>query len=271
MRTQSTLAERVLQFSMPSVSSANLEKAVEAFRDFVKCKYPESQCVSDNVWLYSMKKAEDGGPAISNRTVRPEYVFWEQKFSASHNPVWRIKVSSELITLNFRKNTPPDCGTWEDVVMLYNELIVYLAQKLNVTQWKSVTAMYFFAYSAKTIPDKSIIHKDWIDVKRLLQPFANMTHADSFTKFLPKYYWNQSWRCVKDGREYTVNSQLEAETFSGPKEENSLEIRLFLTVGPNEVQPCKSVDWTSVFTLLKENYEALLTQHSKAMLMEDFK
>ena len=271
MRTQSTLTERILHLSMPSVSSETLEKAVEAFRDYVKCKYPEYYCMSNNVWFYSMKKADDGGPSISNRTVKPEHVFWEKKNSAENNPAWRLKVSGESVILNYRKNSPSDCGTWEDLVSLYNDLVPFLAQRLNITQWEKFSVTYFFTYGLKSISDKKLVRKDWIEVKKLLQPFASMASSAGFKSFLPQYFWDQSWICEKQGKDYIVNTQLETNSRASAGDDDGLEIRLFLAVRPNAPQKCRGIDWNPLFALLRENYEAILAPYAKKTLMEDFK
>ena len=273
MREYSTLTERFLHLSMASVTSETLEKAVDAFKEYLRIQYPDFDYSPQQKWAYSLKSAEDGGPSIDKRTVNPEHVFWDQKNDKKHDPVWRLKVDSTDIIFNYRKNKLQDSGSWTDFSRLGEEMISFWQTKLNIQEWKSLDVTYFFTYGSHNVDDSKLIREDWIEVKNLLQPFAVMPHAANFKSYQPDYLWDQSWICaLEENQNYLVNTRLETGRRQiQAKHENSLEIHLYLTVMPPEQFLTKKIPWTEMFEVLRDNYQALLTDYAKTSLMEDFK
>ena len=273
MREYSTLTERLLHLSMPSVTSETLEKSVDTFKEYLRFQYSDFDYSAQQKWNYRLKAAEDGGPSIYKRTANPEHVFWDQKSDEKHDPVWRLKVDSTDIVFNYRKNKLADSGSWADFSHRCEEMIAFWQKHLNVKEWKSLDVMYFFTYGAKNIEDSHLVRKHWIEVKDLLQPFAIMPHTANFKSYLPNYSWDQSWICALDGNQnYMVNSRLETGKRQGNQEsENSLEIYLFLTVVPPKDIIKREIPWEKMFEVLHDNYQVLLTDYARASLMDDFK
>ena len=88
IRTKSTLMERMLHFSMSSVSSEKLEMGINAFREQLSANglYKDLDYSTSQAWSYSLADGEDGGPVLAERTAYPEHVFWEQPPDDNHTP-----------------------------------------------------------------------------------------------------------------------------------------------------------------------------------------
>jgi hypothetical protein len=273
MREYSTLTGRFLHLSMSSVASETLEKAVDAFKEHLQTMAPNFDYSAEKKWSYSLKPADDGGPSIDKRTVNPEHVFWEQKNDKDHDPLWCLKIDSKNIVFIYRKNKSTDSGSWTDFTRLSEEMIAFWQKNLNVKEWKSLDITYFFAYGSHNIEDAQLIRKNWIEVKQLLQPFAIMPHVANFKSYLSDYTWDQSWLCALEGDlTYTVNTRLETgHRQVRTKDENSLEIHLFLTVTPPKEALSREIPWGKIYEVLHDNYQVLLTDYARASLMEDFK
>lgn len=260
---------------MSSVSSEKLEMGINAFREQLSANglYKDLDYSTSQAWSYSLAEGEDGGPVLAERTAYPEHVFWEQPPDDNHTPAWRLKVSSDGILFNYMKNTLEDSGSWSDFISTASTLIPMLKQALNIQTWKSMVVTYYFTYSSQTIDDRELARADWIEVMELLQPFRVMPHSDDFESYCPTYLWEQSWMCRRDDERYRIYSRLDANHAMKPAKAQPLEIHLYMSVSPADslLKNKSGIPWDALFSLLKDNYFAMLTDKSSPILAGDFK
>ena len=275
MRTKSTLMERMLHFSMTSVSSEKLETGINTFHEQLSANglYKNLDYSTNQTWSYSLAEGKDGGPVLVNRTAYPEHIFWEQPPDDKHTPAWRLKASSDEILFNYMKNTLDDSGSWADFISTACTLIPMLRQALNIQIWKSIVVTYYFTYSSQTIEDRTLAKDDWIEVMDLLQPFRVMPHSDGFESYCPTYLWEQSWMCRRNENLYRIYSRLDANHAMKPAKSQPLEIHLYMSVAPLDslVKNKFDIPWDALFSLLKDNYFSMLTDKSSHILAGDFK
>ena len=268
MREYSTLTERIIRLTMPKVDSARLEKAVVDFKAFLQRISPDYYTQVNHLWSYSLKAADDGGPEIDKRIVKLEYEFWEKKPENNKNEsIWRIKLSDEDVVFNYRKNKINDSGSWEDFIATAQTYIMTLQSFLKI-EWKGLCVTYFFVYGEDTVEDRLIARNDWIEVRKILQPFASMPFDKSFRAFIPKYEWDQSWYCnTSDSDKYVLNCRLETNSTKG----HPLKIYMYLSATvPTDILK-KGLPWSNIHVLLRDNYSSLLFGETKDLFAGDFK
>ena len=274
MRKHSTLVERAMFFSIKPLDSAKLEKGVESFREYLSGEQNVSfDFDAKHLWNYSLTEdKDDEGPIITNRRTFPEYTFTVK--NSQNAFLWRLLVNNSKIVFNFGKNSLDDPGSWKEFLKTALEYIHVLQKKLEVPSLEELTITYLFAYNNLSLDDPELIKPEWLEVRKLLQPFETMRLPASFKAFAPIYTWDQQWICSRpDKLDYTVISSIETSQTKNDASKN-MPLTVFLYLGvivPNKCLKEDDVRYDDIHALLKESYELMLTDYSRKKLAGDFK
>lgn len=272
MRQESTLNERyVIADLSDSIDDRAYQRLLENMRAYLNEFYRGIFEKRGTQWDFQIQPESESNniPTIKNLCQKETFSFWQNDPAKKGNdPDWRVYIDRAKIVVNYRKHLVTDPGSFEDFYSFVEEILKKAGCFLGISQWETLRLVYSFRFARDTLSEVfDGLAENWIEVKRLLQPFATMPTPSGFVEFIPNYQWNQSWRRNQDSKSYYTHAELSA---TPPPAKQNLNIRLLLEVTTNARVNIDNDGLMNLYHILQSDYVNLIVK-GNAKIIEDCK
>lgn len=181
---------------------------------------------------------------------------------------WVVQIFENKLVINYGNYELQESYNYSRFFDYASEIVRKFRDVMKILFFNSVELNYKFCFNYKTIPNQDLAKKEWLEVKKLLNPFFAVGYPKHSDRFLPPYSCEQQWEVTLAGKKFRTGCFIVTPV---PKSDFVTLDVFFGTIISEKIHDLESIK-DILFGAIREVFDIIVTSEAMdAFANEDWK